>query len=160
MALSLNFTGVEASFGGKDFPPAVGYKMKIVNIADGKSKKGDEMFTFFLDIADGKYAGFYSEHPLRVYRTYSEAKSLARLKGDLIRIAEANPAMFPKGLPDNVNIMMFVGMDAYVKTRYSDKGYLEIDRITTKEDSEAQAEIPRPEYKPADKSSGDSDLPF
>lgn len=131
--LGKTYKDAEASMGG-DFKrlPAGGYICKIVSVEDKAEK---EYLDIVFDIAEGEYAGFYSDewgkaHPFahNFIRSYKE-RALGMFKGFLTCIDKSNPTSFmeaaAKGLPEQELVGKLIGLViAYEEYDIRDDGSL------------------------------------
>jgi len=97
-----NVSDHEAQAPSREKPPVGYYVWKILKSQVTNSKAGNPMWVMDLDIAEGKFAGYYTKYP-RIYRQVSNNEVGQEICATIVqRLAESNDSTFDtKALDSN-----------------------------------------------------------
>jgi hypothetical protein len=137
----------------KRYPDCRGYEVVIVRAEALQTKAGDPMIRLDFDIADGEFAGFWSDHPQRWYQSFKpdDEKNfgLKILKKSIEAIVAENKGIFPEDdvfATGDFDEQRLVGCVTGVVMKWDGK-YLAVDYICNKDYALSVEAKPKPAEK-------------
>ncbi len=134
----------------KDIPAAAGHKFVIVHSEFTTSKAGNPMLRVDADIAEGDFAGFFADHPKRLYITMKDEKGERRVKRTIEDIAKQNTGIFPEDdlwASGEFDETRLIGCVSWGILGWDDEGYLDLKTLCDEEYALKAEEKPRPAKK-------------